>query len=42
MGGNTEMDLNETGWQLVGWIDLTQKREKEQALANTATNFWVP
>jgi len=42
MGGNTEMDLKGTGWQVVCWIDLTKEREKGQAVANTVTNFWVP
>jgi hypothetical protein len=42
MGGNTEMDLTETGWQVVDWIDLTQEREKGQTTANTVTNIWVP
>jgi len=42
MGGNTEMDLKETGWQVVCWIDPTKEREKGQAIANTVRNFWVP
>jgi hypothetical protein len=41
MAGNIEMDLKETVWQVVGWIDPTQEREKGQAIANTVAKLWV-
>jgi hypothetical protein len=42
MGRNIEMDLKETGWQVVGWIDRIEEREKWQAITNTVTELWVP
>ena len=36
------MNLKQTGWQVVGWINRIEEREKGQAIANTVTKFWVP
>jgi hypothetical protein len=35
------MDLKETIWEYVAWIDLDQDREKWWALVNMAMNFQV-
>jgi hypothetical protein len=34
---NIKIDLQE-----VGWIDLSQNRDKWRALANAVMDFWVP
>jgi hypothetical protein len=39
---NIEMNLRETGWDGVDWIDTAQKREKWRALVNTVLNLRVP
>jgi hypothetical protein len=39
---NTEMDLRETGWGGMDWIDLAQDRDRWRALVNTVMNLWVP
>jgi hypothetical protein len=36
------MDLRETGWDGMDWIDLAQDRDQWRALVNTAMNFRVP
>jgi hypothetical protein len=36
------MDLRETGWSDMNWIDLAQDRDKWRALVNTAMNLRVP
>jgi hypothetical protein len=39
---NIEMDLRETGWDGVDWIDLAQDRDQWRALVNTVMNLRVP
>jgi hypothetical protein len=36
------MDLGETEWDGVDWIDVAQDRDQWRALVNTVMNFWVP
>jgi hypothetical protein len=40
--GNIKMDLRETGWGSMDWIDLAQDRNKWRALVNTVMNLRVP
>jgi hypothetical protein len=35
------MDLGETGWTCVDWIQLAQDRDQCQTLVNTVINLWV-
>jgi hypothetical protein len=37
-----KMDLKQTGWEGVDWINLAQVRSKQQAVVNTIMNVWVP
>jgi hypothetical protein len=37
-----EMDLRETGWDGVVWIDMAQDRDHWRALVNTVLNFRIP
>jgi hypothetical protein len=39
---NIEIDLRETGWDGVDWIDLAQDRDQWRALMNMVINFRVP
>jgi hypothetical protein len=39
---NIKMDLRETGWDGVDWVDLAQDRDHWRALVNTVMNFRVP
>jgi hypothetical protein len=39
---NIKMDLRETGWVGMDWIDLAQDRDQWRALVNTAMNLRVP
>jgi hypothetical protein len=39
---NIKMDLRETGWDGVDWIDLAQDRDNWRSLMNTVMNLWVP
>jgi hypothetical protein len=39
---NIKMDLRETGWDGMEWIDLAQDRCKWRALVNTIMNLRVP
>jgi hypothetical protein len=39
---NIKMDLRETGWDDMDWIDLTQNRDRWWALVNTVINLRVP
>jgi hypothetical protein len=39
---NIKMDLRETGWGGMDWIDLAQNRDQWRALVNTAMNLQVP
>jgi hypothetical protein len=35
------IDLRETSWESVEWIQLAQDRDRWQALVNTVMNLWV-
>jgi hypothetical protein len=37
-----QMDLRETGWDAVDWIELAQNRDQWRALANMVMNLRVP
>jgi hypothetical protein len=39
---NIKMDLRETGWGGMDWIELAQDRDQWGALVNTIMNLWVP
>jgi hypothetical protein len=39
---NKKMDLRETGWDGMDWIDLAQDRDQWRALVNTVQNLRVP
>jgi hypothetical protein len=39
---NIKMDIRETGWDGMDWIDLAQDRDKWRALVNTVMNLGVP
>jgi hypothetical protein len=39
---NIRIDLRETGWGGIDWIDLAQDRDQWRALVNTVMNLWVP
>jgi hypothetical protein len=39
---NIKMDLRETGWSGMDWIDLAQDRDQWRALVNTIMNLRVP
>jgi len=38
---NIKMDLQEVGCGGVDWIELTQERDRWQALLNAVMNLWV-
>jgi hypothetical protein len=39
---NIKMDLRETKWDGMDWIELAQNRDQWRALVNTAMNLRVP
>jgi hypothetical protein len=39
---NIKMDLRETVWDGMDWIDLAQDRDQWRALVNTVMNLRVP
>jgi hypothetical protein len=39
---NTKLDLRETGWGGMNWIDLAQDRNQRRALVNMVMNHRVP
>jgi hypothetical protein len=39
---NVKLDFLEVGWRGMDWIDLTQNRDKWQALVNAAMILRVP
>jgi hypothetical protein len=40
--GNINMDLRETRWDGIDWIDLAQDRDQWMALVNTVMKLRVP
>jgi hypothetical protein len=40
--GNIKIDLRETGWDGMDWIDLAQNRDQWKAFVNMVMNFRVP
>jgi hypothetical protein len=39
---NIKMDIRETGWDGMVWIDMAQDRRQWRALVNTVLNVQVP
>jgi hypothetical protein len=39
---NIKMNLIETEWGCMDWIDLAEDRDKRRAIVNTVMNFRVP
>jgi hypothetical protein len=39
---NIKMDLRETEWDGMDWIDLAQDRDQRRAIVNMVMNLWVP
>jgi ferric iron reductase protein FhuF len=39
---NIKMDLKETGWVSVVWIDTARDRDQWRALVNTVLNLQIP
>jgi hypothetical protein len=39
---NIKMDISETGWGDMDWIDLAQDRDQWKAVVNTVMNLRVP
>jgi hypothetical protein len=39
---NIKMDLRETGWDVMDWIDLVQDSDQWRTLVNTVMNFRFP
>jgi hypothetical protein len=39
---NIKMNLRETGWDDIDWIDLAQDRDQWRALVNSRMNLRVP
>jgi hypothetical protein len=39
---NIKVNLGETGWDGVDWIDMAQDRDQCRVLVNTVLNLWVP
>jgi hypothetical protein len=37
-----KMNLRETGWNSMDWIDLAQDRDQRRALVNAVMNLRVP
>jgi hypothetical protein len=40
--GNIQMDLRDTGWDVMDWIDLVEDRDQWWALVNAIMNIRVP
>jgi hypothetical protein len=39
---NNIMNVRETGWEGMGWMNLAQDMDQRQALVNMVMNLWVP
>jgi hypothetical protein len=39
---NIKIDLRETGWDGMDWIDLAQDKDRWRTLVNTVMNLRVP
>jgi hypothetical protein len=39
---NIKMNLGETGWDGMDWIDLAQDKDQWRATVNTVMNIWAP
>jgi hypothetical protein len=39
---NIKMNLRETGWYGMDWVDLAQDRDQWRALVNMIMNLWAP
>jgi hypothetical protein len=39
---NIKIDLRETGWDVMDWVDLGQYRDQWRALLNMVINLPVP
>jgi hypothetical protein len=39
---NIKMDLRDTGWHGVDWIEMAQDRDQRRALVKTVLNLRVP
>jgi hypothetical protein len=39
---NIKMELRETGWDGMDWIDLAWNRDQWRVLVNTVMNLWLP
>jgi hypothetical protein len=39
---NIKMDLRETGWSVMDWINLAEDRDQWRALVKTVMNLRVP
>jgi hypothetical protein len=39
--GNIKIDLRETGWDGMDWIDLAQDKDQCSALVNTVMNHQI-
>jgi hypothetical protein len=39
---NIKIDLGETSWNGIDWLDLAQERDQWRALVNTVMNLLVP
>jgi 7-keto-8-aminopelargonate synthetase-like enzyme len=39
---NIKIDLRETGWNSVDWLDMAKHKHQRRALVNTVLNLRVP
>jgi hypothetical protein len=39
---NIKMDLRETGWDDMDWINVSQDRDQWRTVVNMVMNLWVP
>jgi hypothetical protein len=39
---NVKIDLRETRWDGMNWIDLAQDRDQWMVLVSTVKNLWIP